>query len=633
MATRSKLAVILHADVVGSTALVQKDERVAHDRMQDAFRRFSDIIASYSGHTHELRGDALLAEFERASDAVLAGLTFQAANEQENNELRDEIRPQVRVGIALGEVVVADRTVTGSGVVLAQRLEQFAKPGGLCISAAIREALPARLPFRYQPLGEREIKGFEEPVRAFFVAMGEQGSIPAPEPYLAPQATQEPGRARWGRWPLGALLVLLIVGGGMLAWFKPWQPSVELVDPGRLAHALPDRPSVAVLPFVNASTDVEQGIFADGVTEDIITDLSKVSGLFVVARESTFAYKGSMAAARQVAEELGVRYILEGSVRRSGDSIRITAQLLDAFRGNHLWAERYDRELRDVFGVQSEVAAQVVKALAITLKSGEQERLFQKYTTNIDAYDAFVRARRTVDVPSQSNIERGEVLFERVIELDPNFAAGYAGLAFNYSVKARFGYGASRDADTQRALELAREAIRIDPQFGWSYVALGGAQLAAGEPASAVETMRQALVLLPGDYEVHLFTGLYLQFAGESAEAVKHLELANRMNPVETDRAVSFLGMAYFMNGDYAKAETFWTRRLEKFPAGNPIPYVFLAATYELQGKRIEANGAASKLRETFSDFQLAKWGWSLSYRLSENRERLHRAATLAGIP
>lgn len=633
MTTRSKLAVILHADVVGSTALVQKDERVAHDRMQDAFRRFSGTIASYSGQTHELRGDALVAEFERASDAVSAGLAFQAANKQENNELRDDIRPQVRVGIALGEVVIADRTVTGAGVVLAQRLEQFAEPGGLCISAAIREALPPRLPFRYQPLGEREIKGFEEPVRAFIVAMGEQGSIPAPEPSLAAQATQEPGRARWGRWPLGALVGLLIVVGGMLAWFKPWQPSAELVDPGRLAHALPDRPSVAVLPFANASTDVEQAIFADGVTEDIITDLSKVSGLFVVARESTFAYKGSMATARQVAEELGVRYILEGSVRRSGDSIRITAQLLDAFRGNHLWAERYDRELRDVFGVQSEVAAQVVKALAITLKSGEQERLFQKYTTNIDAYDAFIRARRTVDVPSRSNIERGEVLFERVIELDPKFAGGYAGLAFNYSVKARFGYGASRAADTQRALELAREAIRIDPLFGWSYVALGGAQLAAGEPASAVETMRQALVLLPGDYEVHLFTGLYLQFAGESAEALKHLELAHRMNPVETDRSVSFLGMAYFMNGDYAKAETIWTRRLEKFPAGNPMPYVFLAATYELQGKRIEANGAASKLRDTFPDFQLAKWGWSLSYRLSENRERLHRAATLAGIP
>ena len=633
MDTRSKLAVILHADVVGSTELVQLDERLAHLRVQDRFNRFSKHIASYSGNTLELRGDALLAEFDRASDAVIASLAFQAENQQENNTLNDDIRPRIRVGIALGEVIIADGTVTGAGVVLAQRLEQLAEPGGICISAAVREALPARMPFAYTPLGEQSMKGFEEPVRAFTVKLRADQVIPGPEPLLTSTRNKRPGSMASNRILIAALLAVLVIGVTMIGWFKPWIPSIESSDPARLALKLPDRPSVAVLPFSNASEDIEQDYFADGVTEDIITDLSKVSGLFVSSRGSTFAYKSPDVKLRQVAEELGVRYILEGSVRRSGDSIRITAQLVDAANSVHLWSERYDRELKDVFAVQSEVASQVVKALAVTLKSGEHERLFQKYTTNIDAYDVFIRARRTVDVPSQSNIARGEALFKQVIALDPSFAGGYAGLSFNYSVKARFGYGTSRDEDTLLSLDLAREAIRIDPQFGWSYVALGGAYLAAGDPMSAVETMRQALVLLPGDYEVHLFSGLYLQFAGDSTEAIKHLELAKRMNPVDTDRNLAFLGMAYFMNEDYARAEAIWMRRLEKFPVGTPMVLIFLAASHALSGNSSAAGKTAERLREAYPDFSLDTWGWSNSYLLDENRERLHRGARMAGIP
>ncbi len=630
MSIRSKLVVILHADVVGSTELVQKDERVAHERIQAVFRNFAAIIAAYSGTAHEIRGDALVAEFERASDAVSAALAFQSENGASNEGYSDDIRPEVRVGIALGEVVIADNTITGAGIVLAQRLEQLAEPGGLCISSAIREALPARLHFHYGPLGEQKVKGFDEPVRVFFVELGDEAAIPKPEPLSVPSA--QSSKINRSRWLVEAGVLTLIVAG-LFYWLNPWGPTVEPADPAKMAYKLPDKPSVAILPFENISKDKEQEIFSDGITEDIITDLSKISGLFVVARSATFTYERSGVKIRQVAEDLGVQYVLEGSVRRSENSIRVTAQLIDALRGNQIWADRYDRELRDVFAVQSEVAAQVVKAMAVTLKSGEHERLFQKYTTNIDAYDAFIRARRTVDVPSRTNIERGEALFKRVIELDPKFAGGYAGLSFNYSVKARFGFGGSRTDDAQRSLDLAQEAIRIDPQFGWSYVALGGAQLASGDPRAAVATMREALVLLPGDYEVHLFTGLYQQFAGQSAEAIEHLKLARRMNPVDTDRNTSFLGMAYFMNQDYAMAEAFWKRRNEKFPVGSPMPYVFLAASYALQNKASEAESVVEELRRTFPEFRLEKWGWSRSYHLEENRERLHRGARIAGAP
>ncbi len=633
MEIRSKLAVILHADVVGSTTLVQKNEGIAHERIQDAFYRFSQVIADYSGVTIELRGDALVAEFERASDAVAAALCFQAENEQKNLELEGDIRPVLRTGIALGEVIVANNTVTGAGVVLAQRLEQLVKPGGVCISAATREALPARLPYRYTSLGEQTLKGFEEPVKVISVDLEDGSTLPAPEPISLAKANRYPRRGTWSVKAFAAIILLVTVGIGFLLWQQPWNAGVERADPSRMAHSLPELPSVAVLPFRNVSEDVEHAVFADGVTEDIITDLSKISGLFVVARGSTFEYRNSATSPRQVAEDLGVRYVLNGSVRRAGDSIRVTAQLVDTLYGNHLWSERYDSRLQDVFAVQSEVAARVVKALAVTLKSGEHERLFQKYTTNIDAYDVFIRARRVVDVPSRSSIEQGEALFEQVIKLDPDFAGGYAGLSFNYSVKARFGFGEPGTADVKKALDLGMEAIRIDPQFGWSYVALGGAQLAARDPAAAVETMRKALVLLPGDYEVQLFTGLYLQFSGEPAEAIKHLEIARRMNPVDTDRNLSFLGMAYFMEKDYVKAEAFWKRRLEKFPVGNPLPLIFLASTHALQGNVVEANNVAAKLRASFPDFKLEEWGWVFSYRIPENRERLLRAASMAGIP
>jgi TolB-like protein/Tfp pilus assembly protein PilF len=623
-----KLAVILHTDVAGSTRLVQQDEQLAHERIQDAFRRFSDTIGKYHGRVQELRGDALLAEFERASDAVTAALAFQSDHHDHLGNISDDIQPELRIGIALGEVVIADGTVTGAGVVLAQRVEQLAEPGGLCITSAVHEALPNRMPFSIESLGEQALKGFEDHVRVYRVRLSTGESVPLPQLKSHRQVT--PGN--W--WQRTAIVVaVVLVAAGVGYWSKYSLPQEESASIENMAFPLPDKPSIAVLPFTNKSSDADQEYFAEGVTEDIITDLSKVSGLFVVARDSTFAYRMPEVKLTQVAEALGVRYILEGSVRRSGQNIRITAQLVDVLDGTHLWSERYDRKLEDVFAVQSEVAAHVAKALAVTLKSEEHERLFQKYTTNIEAYDTFILARRVVDSPSRENVERGGQLFERVIQLDPNFAGGYAGLSFNYSVKARFGYGSSRKSDSMKSLELAHKAIEIDSQFGWSYVALGGAQLAAGDASSAVETMRQALVLQPGDHEVHLFMGLYLQFAGQSATAIEHLELASRMNPVGSVRNLAFLGMAYFMNKRYADSIEIWTRRLDKYPIGNEISFVFLAASHALNGDVTEAEGMVAKLKHNFPDFKLDTWKWSRTYQIRSDREHLHEGAELAGIP
>ena len=624
-----KLAVILHADVAGSTQLVLKDEHLAHERIQDSFRRFGDTIEKYRGTVLELRGDALLAEFERASDGVSATLAFQSDQAYYLSRLKDDLKPSIRVGIAMGEVVMGDGTVTGAGVVLAQRVEQLAEPGSLCISAALHEALPNRMPFDLEDTGEQSLKGFDSPVRVYRVELTAGQSIPLPQ-----QAVKSKVRSNNPRMIVAIIVIAFLVAGGAAYWFKTQEPKVEAASIERMAFPLPDKPSIAVLPFTNMSDDPKQEYFADGITEDIITDISKISGLFVVARNSTFTYKGQAVKIRQVAEELGVRYVLEGSVRRSQENIRITAQLIDALKGNHIWAERYDRELKDVFSVQSDVARQVAKVLAVTLKANENERLFQKYTTSIDAYDVFLQARRAVDAPSKDNILRGEKLFSRVIELDPNFAGGYAGLSFNYSVQVRFQYSPSPTTHLVRAFDLANKAIEVDRDYAWGHIALGGAHLANSDADAAVEAMRQALTLEPNGYEANLFMGFYLQFAGEAGLAVEHLLLARRLSPVVSVRDLAFMRSAQFMNGNYAEVvriQMEWDRR---FPGRrNRNSKVMLAATYTLLERPGEAATWVNELLETDPNFNLSQWKFGKLWKSEENRARLYNAAKKAGIP
>jgi adenylate cyclase len=618
-----KLAAILAADVAGYSRLIGEDEEGTFASLTALRNEIVDAdIARFGGRIANTAGDSVLAEFPSVIEAIRCAIGIQHKIAERNAPVPEERRIRFRIGLHVGDVIDQGGDLLGDGVNVAARLEGLSEPGGICLSRAARDQVRDRIDVALEDLGEVPVKNIERPVRVFRVVM--DGT-----------ARKMPGvrRTRPKKKPvIAAALAAAPIAVGV-TWWQPWVPHVERASVKNMAYALPDKPSIAVLPFTNMSDDKEQELFSDGITEDIITDLSKVSGLFVVARNSSFTFKGKATKVRQIAEDLGVRYVLEGSVRRTGDKLRITTQLSDVIRGKHLWSERYDRNVSDVFAVQSDVAARVVKAMAVTLKANELDRLFQKQATNIDAYDAFVRARRLVDPPGAKSIVLAQQLFRRAIDLDPDFAGGYAGISFSYSSKARLRLGDSPETDAKLSLEFAKKAIEVDRNFAGSHIALAGAYLANGNADAAVEAAREAIRLQPNGYEENLFMGFYLTFAGQSGLAVKHLEAAKRISPVDSVRGLAFLANAYFMDGQYAKSEGLRKQRIEKFPVRNPNPYLWLAATQSRLGKAAEAAVTAAKFRELRPDFRLSKWRYFDYYKSSENRERLYRAALKAGIP
>ena len=624
-----KLSAILSADVKGYSLLMRSDEEATVRTLTKYRTIIAGLVEKYQGRIVDSPGDNILAEFASVVHSVQCGFDIQTSLQTENAKLPKDRRMLFRIGINLGDVIQDGERIYGDGVNVAARMESLADAGSICVSGSAYDQIENKIAFACEYLGEQTVKNITTPIRTYRLTSDESGQGCS----VGIQV-----RKSSNRLILAVVFgLLMFTVGGFVVWniypghvTGPMAPaSVE-----KMAFPLPDKPSIAVLPFVNMSGDTEQAYFSDGVTEDIITDLSKISGLFVVARNSSFAYKGKPVKVRQVAEELGVRYVLEGSVRRAEEKIRITAQLIDALKGNHIWAERFDRDLKDVFSVQSEVARQVAKALAVTLKANENERLFQKYTTNIDAYEVFLRARWTVDAPSKENILRGEELFGRVIELDPNFAGGYAGLSFNLSAQVRFQYSKSPSADLARAFDLAKKAIEVDRGFAWGHIALGGAYLADGDPDAAVSAVREALTLEPSGYEANLFMGFYLQFAGESALAVEHLQLAKRLSPVESVRDMAFLALAQFMNGNYTETVRIHKEMSRKFPRSiNPVFSVVLAAAYTLLESPEEAAVVAKKLLETHPNFNLSQWKYLSSWKSEENRTRLYKAAKKAGVP
>ena len=586
-----RLAVILHADVAESTRLVQLDERLAHDRIRDSFDRFRRQVEEYRGEVLELRGDAMLAGFERPSDAASAALAFQLRQKDYLASLNDDIRPQVRVGIAMGEVIFADNTVTGAGVVVAQRVEQLADAGGLCVTSAVHEALPRRLPFDFESLGEQSLKGFEDTVRVFRVDLASGASVPAPEAVAAPS-----GRSQSRR--LGIVVSLVIAVLAVIAVYalrdgSPPQPAV----PGE-AGITAQKPSIAVLPFTNMSSDPEQEYFADGMTEDLITDISRISGLAVIARHSTFSYKGQSPDLRDVGRELGASHIIEGSVRKAGDTVRITIQLIDAADGKHVWAERYDRELSDVFAIQDEVVGEIIAALALKLTPEEKERVARHATENLDAYDLFMRGRQQESYFNRESFVAAQRYYEQALELDPGYAEAWARLAQIHTMNGQFGWVDDIEAADRLALETVEKGVQLDPDI--PFVRYSYSRILARESIArhdeAIEQARKVIELDPNYADAYAYLGQLYIVTGQAEKAFEPVTTAMRINPNYPFWYHYTYGFAHFFLHDYDAAADNIAKAVERNPNVFFLRTAY-AASLAMAGRQEDAEWQIEELK------------------------------------
>lgn len=626
-----KLAVIMHADVFGSTALVRRDDALAHERIRNVFQRFSRTIESYNGHPLELRGDALVAEFYRASDAVVASLAFQAENTKFNSTLEDDIQPALRVGISLGEVVIADNTITGEGIVLAQRLEQLATSGGVCIQGAVYEAVPRRLPFEYESLGEQELKGFSERVRAYAVSLKPGEMAPPPETHALLREDQ-PERSTKRRIVIAAFAGL-VIAGSLAAWFQPWVPKEGPTSEERAAIPLPDKPSIAVLPMDNLSGDPDQEYFVDGMTDDLITDLSKVSGLFVIARNSVFAYRGKAINIQQVSKDLGVAYVLQGSVRRVGHKIRINVQLVDASTGGHVWTERYDRNLQDIFLLQDEVVSKIVSALAVKLSNAEESQLAQLPTQNLEAYDYFLRAERGLYSQDSKGLDEALSFYRGATSIDPSFARAWAGDARAAVDVWRLDWFDVMPGHIarNRAYESAGRALELDSKSARAYSVLAILQMVDGRYDAAIDSASKAVSLQPNDADAYLNLALVLSYSGKPDEAVTVLRTALRLDPNPLPGMFRVAGLILLLDRQYESA----IRQLKNAETAiTDAPHEELAMAYAQLGRLDEAKLEVEGLKKAWPEANLAYYRvlYAHHYRQEDLDFRIE-ALRKAGLP
>lgn len=590
MAGQRRLAAILMADMVGYSRLVESDETGTIERQSRHRAELIDPeIAAKNGRIVKTTGDGILVEFASVVEAVECAVAIQRAMVEREADIPKNRRIIYRVGINLGDIVIEGDDILGDGVNIAARLEELAVPGGINISGTAYDHLKRKVDVGYEFLGALQVKNIVEPVRAYRVLI---------EPGAAATHIRKGSawaRYRWTALTAAAVLSGFLLAGGTIWWITHGQPESYPVSAENVAYALPDKPSIAVLPFANMSDDPGQEYFADGMTEDLITDLSKVSALFVAARNSTFAYKGKNVDVRQISKELGVRYVLEGSVRRAGGRIRINAQLIDTATGGHLWADRYDGALTDVFALQDTVSSQIVAALEVSLTDEEVMQRTYKYTDNADAYDAFLKGWAYYQHFSANDFVMAVPYFERAVALDPEYGRAHAALASLYWESVRQGdswtskvtpdpanfvaFNKSRSRAAEHlelamrnpsplayrvasamswdyrqfddAIAQAAKAVSLDPNDPDGYVALAWAMIFDGRPQAALTSVQQAMRLDPRNPETYSYVLGMALFGLEKYEgAVDALERAHERNPEYLDPNVPLAVVNVYLGRD-----------------------------------------------------------------------------------
>ena len=490
-----RLAAILAADVVGYSRMVEADEASTVARLKSLQDELiMPMIARDGGRVVKVMGDGVLVEFGSAVDAVRNAIEIQAAMATRNADLAEERRIAFRVGVNIGDVIIDGDDIHGDGVNVAARLEGICEPGGVYVSGTVHDHVEGKLATEFDDLGEHTVKNITRPVRVYRVRMAGDESP---------------------------------------------RPAARNAEP-----PMPERPSIAVLAFNNMSGDAEQEYFSDGISEDVITDLSKLDNVHVIARNSSFVYKNTAVSIPEVARELGVRYVLEGSVRKAGNRVRVTAQLIDSTTGGHVWADRYDRDLTDIFAVQDELTHEIVSVLKLTLSPAEEVRLAHKGTADVEAYNLFLRGREQVWLHTRTGNIRARELLGHAIAIDPGYAAAHAHMAFTHVVDYVNGWADVPEQSLSTGLEIARRAVDIDSEEPIAHFALSSASTWSRDLDRALAEAQRCLALEPNSAEGHLAASHVQIFAGEAAAAIETLDAYMLLDPHYPEIALQFLAEA-----------------------------------------------------------------------------------------
>jgi adenylate cyclase len=586
MTASRRLAAILAADVAGYSRLIGADEEGTLNRLKSIRAEVVDPkITEHRGRIVKTTGDGLLVEFSSVVDALRCATEWQAGMVERNADASDN-RIEFRIGINVGDIVVEDGDIFGDGVNVAARLEGLTEPGGICVSARVQEDATGRLDVAFDDLGDQRLKNIARPVRVYRVRLA------ATEPKVT--------------------LVTLTESGPALT--------------------LPDKPSIAVLPFQNMSGDPEQEYFADGMVEEIITALSRIRWLFVIARNSTFTYKGQAVDVKQVGRELGVRYILEGSVRKAGQRVRITTQLVDAIIGNHVWAERYDRELADIFAVQDEITERVVGTIEPELYAAEHLRSQRKRPESLDAWECVIRALSCIAQSSLAGYNEAEALCRRAITVSPKY--GQAHSLLSWLLLRRTDWSGDVTTFFAEAEGEARSALAIDERDPWAHLTHGLVLYRQRRHDEAERSYRRALELNPNFALAHAVRGLPLAYRGAHRDAIESAERAMRLSPNDPliDRqATHTMAFAEFAAAHYADCVTWARKTIERHPGHLP-PYSALIAGAAMLGDAVGAAEAMRSLLRLRPDFSLT-WAGKNVPLTGDILERFLDGLRRAGVP
>jgi adenylate cyclase len=591
---KRKLTAIFSADVEGYSRLMGEDELATIETLTSHKEIMRKLIKQYRGRVVDSTGDNLLAEFTSVVDAVQCAVEVQQVLSAKNETFPENRRMYFRIGINLGDVVEEGERIYGDGVNVAARVESLAEGGGISISGTAYDQLGKKLPLGYEYLGEQSVKNIEKPVRIYRI-------LPQAEAAGKVIGEKRPISRHW-RWAAVALIVLV---GALVIWNFYFRPPFEPASVERMAYQLPDKPSIAVLPFKNMSGDPEQEYFSDGLTEEIITALSKVPKVFVIARNSTFSYKGKSVKVNQVAEELGVQYVLEGSVRKAEHQVRITAQLIDALSGHHILAERYDRDLKDIFAVQDEITKNIITALHVEITEGQQARIYAKGTDNLEAYLKAMEAHWYISHTTKEGIIRAMELAEEAIALDPNYAFAHARLGGAHAISIWVGLSKSPRDSLKRAIALQKKAIALDGSLAWAYGAMGYYLVMARQHDKGIALGEKALELEPNSADILHMHAAILTFAGRREEAIPLFREALRINPKPPNGYYRHFGVALRDSGQYEEAIALQRKALKNAPK-DTIAYIVLISSASLAGRDEEARAAAEELLRINPKFSVA---------------------------